>query len=84
MNAMRKKLIVGNWKMHGSRPANAELLAGILAARPFLGDVAVCVPSVDAYAAYIGTSPALSGVQAAAATVPVVLTAAVATTAPAA
>ena len=24
---MRKKLVVGNWKMHGSRPANAELLA---------------------------------------------------------
>ena len=41
---MRKKLIVGNWKMHGSRPANAELLAGILAARPFGGEVAVCVP----------------------------------------
>ena len=42
--AMSKKLIVGNWKMHGSRPANAELLAGILAARPFTVDVAVCVP----------------------------------------
>lgn len=41
---MRKKLVVGNWKMHGSRPANAELLAGILAARPFAADVAVCVP----------------------------------------
>jgi triosephosphate isomerase len=41
---MRKKLVVGNWKMHGSRPANAELLAGILAARPFTVDVAVCVP----------------------------------------
>lgn len=41
---MRKKLIVGNWKMHGSRPANAELLSGILAARPFAADVAVCVP----------------------------------------
>jgi triosephosphate isomerase len=41
---MRKKLIVGNWKMHGSRPANAELLAGLLAARPFVADVAVCVP----------------------------------------
>jgi hypothetical protein len=26
---MRRKLVVGNWKMHGSRPANAELLAGI-------------------------------------------------------
>ena len=44
--ATRKKLIVGNWKMHGSRPANAELLAGVLAARPFTSDVAVCVPFV--------------------------------------
>ncbi len=41
---MNKKLVVGNWKMHGSRPANAELLAGILAARPFAAEVAVCVP----------------------------------------
>jgi triosephosphate isomerase (TIM) len=41
---MRKKLIVGNWKMHGSHSANAELLAGIVAARPFMADVAVCVP----------------------------------------
>ena len=40
----RRKLIVGNWKMHGSRAANAELLAGIAAARPFVADVAVCVP----------------------------------------
>ena len=40
----RRKLVVGNWKMHGSHPANAELLAGILAARPFTADVAVCVP----------------------------------------
>jgi triosephosphate isomerase (TIM) len=41
---MRKKLVVGNWKMHGSHSANAELLAAIVAARPFLADVAVCVP----------------------------------------
>jgi triosephosphate isomerase (TIM) len=41
---MRRKLVVGNWKMHGSHPANAELLAGILSARPFGADVAVCVP----------------------------------------
>ena len=40
----RRKLVVGNWKMHGSHPANAELLAGILASRPFAADVAVCVP----------------------------------------
>jgi triosephosphate isomerase len=41
---MRRKLVAGNWKMHGSHPANAELLAGIVAARPFGCDVAVCVP----------------------------------------
>ncbi len=43
---MQRKLVVGNWKMHGSRPANAELLAALLAARPFGADVAVCVPFV--------------------------------------
>ena len=40
----RKKLVVGNWKMYGSHSANAELLSGIVAARPFTCDVAVCVP----------------------------------------
>ena len=43
---MRRKLVVGNWKMHGSRPANAELLSAIRAARPFGAGVAVCVPFV--------------------------------------
>jgi len=43
---MRRKLVVGNWKMHGSRPANAELLAALVGARPYAADVAVCVPSV--------------------------------------
>ena len=41
---MRRKLVAGNWKMNGSHSANAELLAGIAAARPFACDVAVCVP----------------------------------------
>ena len=41
---MRRQLIAGNWKMHGRHSANAELLAGIAAARPFGCDVAVCVP----------------------------------------
>ncbi len=41
---MRRKLVVGNWKMHGSRPANAELLAAVLAGKPYAADVAVCVP----------------------------------------
>jgi triosephosphate isomerase len=40
----RRKLIVGNWKMHGSRAANAALLEGVLQARPFACDVAVCPP----------------------------------------
>lgn len=43
---MRKKLVVGNWKMHGSRVANAELLAGILGAGPLGCEVGVCVPFV--------------------------------------
>jgi len=41
---MRKKLVVGNWKMHGSRAANAVLLAGLKDAGPWSADVAVCVP----------------------------------------
>jgi triosephosphate isomerase len=41
---MRKKLVVGNWKMNGSHQANAELLSGIVGARPFGCDVAVCPP----------------------------------------
>jgi triosephosphate isomerase (TIM) len=40
----RKKLIVGNWKMNGSRQANAVLLDGIKTAGPFTADVAVCAP----------------------------------------
>jgi len=41
---MRRKLVVGNWKMNGSRVANAELLAALAAAGPFDADVAVCAP----------------------------------------
>ena len=41
---MRRKLVVGNWKMHGSRIANAQLLAGLKEAGPWNADVAVCVP----------------------------------------
>jgi triosephosphate isomerase len=36
--------VVGNWKMHGSRKGNAELLDGIVGARPYGCEVAVCVP----------------------------------------
>lgn len=41
---MRRKLVVGNWKMNGSRATNAELLAGLNAAGPWDADVAVCAP----------------------------------------
>lgn len=42
--AVRRKLVVGNWKMHGSRAGNAELLAALKRAAPWDCDVAVCVP----------------------------------------
>jgi triosephosphate isomerase (TIM) len=42
----RRKLVVGNWKMNGSRAANAELLAGLKAAGPWVAEVAVCAPGV--------------------------------------
>ncbi len=58
---MRRKLVVGNWKMHGNRPANAELLAGLLAARPYGADVAVCVPSP--YLADTAASLAAGGIR---------------------
>jgi triosephosphate isomerase len=44
------KLVVGNWKMHGSRAANAELISGLLAADLSVtaprATVAVCPPAV--------------------------------------
>ena len=40
----RKPLVVGNWKMNGSRAANAVLLAGLKEAGPWAAEVAVCVP----------------------------------------
>ena len=42
---MRRKLVVGNWKMNGGRAANAELLAALKAAGPWVAEVAVCAPS---------------------------------------
>jgi NADPH:quinone reductase-like Zn-dependent oxidoreductase len=43
---MRPKLIVGNWKMNGSRAANAALLDGIVAGLDGAkAAVAVCVPA---------------------------------------
>ena len=43
---MRRKLVVGNWKMNGSRAANATLLAGITSGLDgSRADCAVCVPA---------------------------------------
>jgi triosephosphate isomerase len=42
----RARLVAGNWKMHGSRRSNRELLEGLVAAVPQVRGVecAVCVP----------------------------------------
>lgn len=42
--AARPKRVVGNWKMHGNRVSNAELLAALRAEGPYIAEVAVCVP----------------------------------------
>ncbi|MCC7152845.1 MAG: triose-phosphate isomerase [Rubrivivax sp.] len=58
----RRTLVVGNWKMHGSRARNAELLAAILAAAPGAAELAVCAPFpylADAAAALSGSALAL-------------------------
>ncbi|MGH8855050.1 MAG: triose-phosphate isomerase [Telluria sp.] len=47
---MRQKLVVGNWKMNGSRAANATLLAGILdGLAGTKAKAAVCVPAPYLY-----------------------------------
>lgn len=45
---MRRPFIAGNWKMHGSRVENAELIEGLLLGMPVEAsvDVAVCPPFV--------------------------------------
>jgi len=40
----RRKLVVGNWKMNGSRAGNVELLAALKRSGPFVAEVAVCAP----------------------------------------
>jgi triosephosphate isomerase len=43
---MRRKLVIGNWKMNGNRAANTALLSGIVAGLTSTGaDCAVCVPA---------------------------------------
>jgi triosephosphate isomerase (TIM) len=44
---MRRKLVAGNWKMHGSRADNSALIEAILAAPELVGvDCVVCPPFV--------------------------------------
>jgi triosephosphate isomerase len=45
---MRRALIAGNWKMHGSRAENAELIEGLLLGLPGQTpvEIAVCPPAV--------------------------------------
>ena len=47
MNALsrRGRLVVGNWKMNGSRGANSVLLDALKVGAPFAANVAVCVPA---------------------------------------
>lgn len=40
----RRKLVVGNWKMNGTRVGNVDLLAALKQAGPYLAEVAVCAP----------------------------------------
>jgi len=43
---MRRKLVIGNWKMNGNRAGNTALLSGIVAGlNDFGADCAVCVPA---------------------------------------
>jgi triosephosphate isomerase len=46
VNSARKRLVIGNWKMHGDTAFNSELLAGLRAGvgETARCDVAVCVP----------------------------------------
>lgn len=45
---MRRPIVAGNWKMHGSRAENAALLEGVLSALPASasGEAVVCPPFV--------------------------------------
>ena len=42
--AGRRPLVVGNWKMNGTRVSNAELLSALRSAGPFDAEVSVCCP----------------------------------------
>jgi triosephosphate isomerase len=61
----RARLVVGNWKMNGSRAGNGALLAALRAAAPFPAGVAVCVPApyLGEVAACLQGSPIAWGAQ---------------------
>ena len=62
---MRRKLVVGNWKMHGRREMVAGLLSALTSRLPRGVDVAVCVPSpyLDQAADVLAGSGLLLGAQ---------------------
>jgi len=62
---MRRPLVAGNWKMHGSRTMAAELVADIAAALPAQASVAVLppFPYLDGLIALHGTSGIAFGAQ---------------------
>ena len=43
--AARRKLVVGNWKMNGSRAGNSGLLEALASAGPWSSELCVCVPT---------------------------------------
>ena len=58
----RRPLVAGNWKMHGTRPGNAALLAGLMAQSRGGCEVLVCPPAVylaDAVAVLAGSGMAV-------------------------
>ncbi len=59
MSRPRRTLVAGNWKMYGSRAANAALLQGVRAAAPAGVEVVLCPPFVflpDAAVALAGSA----------------------------
>jgi len=63
---MRKKLVAGNWKMHGSLATNAALLEGVReGVVGLMAEVAVCVPYpyLDQARAALAGSPVAWGAQ---------------------
>ena len=61
----RGRLVVGNWKMNGSRASNSVLLDALKASSPFVASVAVCVPApyLRDVAASLGSSAIAWGAQ---------------------